>query len=256
MSQQVEVALADGVLTVRLCRPEKKNAVTNAMYGIIADALERAERDPAVRAVLIEGAGDSFCAGNDIADFAAVNAGPQSREPQVGRMLKAFAYAQTPIVAAVQGVAVGIGCTMLLHCDLIFVAEDARLSTPFVNLALVPEAASSLLIPARIGHARAFEMFALGAAISGREAVAMGLANLCVPSAELRGEALEAARNLAGRPRSALRATKRLMRDPDALWRLMEHELSLLGEQLRAPEAREAFAAFAERRKPDFSRIA
>lgn len=255
MSDDIRVSRDGGVIEILLDRASKKNALTNAMYGVFADALEEAERDPAVRAVLIRGAGDDFTAGNDLMDFAAVATGAAAGERHVWRVLKALAGASVPIVAAVQGRAVGIGTTLLLHCDLVFVAEDARLTAPFVDLALVPEAASSRLLPARIGHARAFAMFALGEALSGLEAAALGLANRAVPRAELEATARAACAALARRAPGAMRATKRLMRDPAALDAVIAEEGAEFDARLRSPEAAEAFAAFAEKRAPDFGRF-
>ncbi len=174
----------------------------------------------------------------------------------VARVLKALAFAEKPLVAAVQGAAVGIGTTLLLHCDLVYAAEDAQLSTPFINLALVPEAASSLLMPARIGHVRAYAMFALGEKLSGVEAVRLGLANAAVPADQLAETALTAARALTQRPPEALRLSKRLMRDAETYARIMEVEGAQFMARLRSPEAQEAFAAFLQRRTPDFTKFA
>src|SRR5262249_26081031 len=151
-------------------RPDKKNALTNAMYGALTDALRAAETDSAVRAIVIRGEGDMFTAGNDVGEFAAMATGAFKGERHVSRFVGAIARANLPLVAAVQGRAVGIGTTMLLHCDVVLLAEDAKLSTPFVGLALVPEAASSLLLPLRIGYVRAYEMFALGETMDARAA--------------------------------------------------------------------------------------
>jgi len=255
MNEHVTTALEAGILTVTLARPDKKNALTNAMYGTLADALHRAETDPAIRVVLLQGDGDSFTAGNDLSDFAAQSQGLHKGERHVLRFLDALARATRPLVAAVQGNAVGVGTTMLLHCDLVYVADTARLTTPFVNLALVPEAASSLLLPARVGHARAFAMFALGEVIDASTAVAIGLANAAVPPAELRARARAAAETLAKRPLGALAQTKMLMRNADVIRAQMDREGTIFQERLRSAEAREAFAAFAERRPPDFSRV-
>lgn len=256
MTDYVTTTLEDGVRIITLNRPDKKNALNNDMYGVIADTLEAAETDPAVRVILIQGEGDAFTAGNDLMDFAAFATGQGPAERHVFRMLKALARLEVPLVAAVQGAAVGVGTTMLLHCDLVFVAEDAKLSTPFVGLALVPEAASSLLLPARVGHAKAFSMFALGEVVSGSEAARIGLANALVPAAELRARALDAARKLAKAPPQAVRATKRLMRDAAAISNVMDVEGALFAAQLVSAEAREAFTAFMERRPPDFTRAA
>lgn len=255
MTDHVTTHLDAGILTLTLARPDKKNALTNAMYGVLADALQRAESDAAIRVVLLQGDGDSFTAGNDLSDFAAQSQGLHKGERHVLRFLDGLARATRPLVAAVQGNAVGVGTTMLLHCDLVYVADTARLTTPFVNLALVPEAASSLLLPARIGHARAFAMFALGEVIDAATAVAIGLANAMVPQAELRARARAAAETLATRPLGALAQTKMLMRNAETIRAQMDHEGTIFQERLKSAEAREAFTAFAERRAPDFSRI-
>ncbi len=245
---------ADGVLTLTLNRPEKKNALTHAMYKTLGDEIDLAASDREVRCVLIKAHGDIFTAGNDINDFAARSADGEGHW-EGNPLLAALARAKTPLVAAVQGRAVGVGVTMLLHCDLVYVSEDALLTTPFVNLGLVPEAASSLTLPARIGHARAFAMFVLGEAVTAQEAVAWGIANRAYPRAELHAKAREAAVAVAARPPAAVALTKALMRDPAALAQRMEVEGGHFVAQLKSAEAREAFAAFAEKRKPDFSRL-
>lgn len=254
MTEHVQIARDEGVLILTLNRPAKKNALSKEMYAALADALESAEHDREIKVVLFQAAGDSFTAGNDLADFAAVNAGGEGSN-HVQRFLRALAHANKPYVAAVSGLAVGVGVTMLLHCDLVFVAEDAKLSTPFVNLALVPEAASSLLLPARIGHARAFAMFATGEPLLGSTAAAWGIANAALPAAEVQPRALAAARGLAKKPMGALMTTKRLMRDSAAIISVMNHEGEEFSRRLKSAEAAEAFAAFAERRAPDFSKI-
>ncbi len=256
MPDHIRITLDDRVLHITLNRPEKKNAITNDMYEALAEALERAEADPAIRAVLLDAEGDAFTAGNDLGDFAAVAAGKLAREHMGStRFLSALARAQKPYVAAVQGLAVGIGTTMLMHFDLVYIAEDAKLTTPFVNLALVPEAASSWLLPARIGHARAFAMFALGEAIDGRTAAAIGIANEALPKDQVSAKALAGAKALATRPLGALQATKRLMRDAEAIQAHMTKEGEIFAARLKTTEAAEALRAFAERRPPDFSKI-
>ncbi|HEV8208882.1 MAG TPA: enoyl-CoA hydratase-related protein [Vicinamibacterales bacterium] len=257
MTDHVRSDVASGVLTLTLNRPEKKNALTRAMYQALGDAIDAASGGSDVRCILIQAEGDVFTAGNDLGDFAAASRGEQTDAPRAGGnpLLTALARASTPIVAAVNGRAVGIGTTMLLHCDLVFVAEDAVLTTPFVNLALVPEAASSLTLPARIGHARAFSMFVLGEAVDAAKAVAWGIANEVCPRAGLRARARAAADAIAARPASAVRLTKSLMRDPEALAAQMAIEGTHFAAQLKSAEAREAFAAFAEKRAPDFSRV-
>jgi enoyl-CoA hydratase/carnithine racemase len=256
MTEHVRTSIEDGVLRITLARPEKKNALTNAMYGALGDALASAEKDPAIRVVLFEAEGDAFTAGNDIGDFAAVAAGTLKRDDMKAHVfLTALANAQKPYVAAVQGLAVGVGVTMLLHCDLVFVAEDAKLSTPFVNLALVPEAASSMLMPARIGHTRAYAMFALGEPVEGKVAANIGLVTAAFPANEVRAHAFAAAKKLATKPTGALQATKKLMRDSATIAAVMARESEIFGARLRSAEAAEAFRAFAERRQPDFSKI-
>lgn len=256
MIEHVRIAAEDGVLRITLARPDKKNALTTAMYTALGNALARAETDSSVRAVLFEAEGDAFTAGNDLGDFAAVASGEMAREDMTTHLfLDALAMARKPYVAAVHGLAVGIGVTMLLHCDLVFVAEDAKLSTPFVNLALVPEAASSALLQARIGYARAYAMFALGEPINGRTAAAIGLANAALPVNEVRPKALAAAKLLASKPMGALQATKELMRDSKAIAALMAHETEIFSARLKSPETAEALRAFAERRPPDFRKF-
>ena len=256
MSELVRVVVEQGVMTLTLNRPDKKNALNNEMYAVLGDSLARAESDQSVRVVLLQAEGDAFTSGNDLADFAAVAAGTLKREDMRSTaFLHGLARAQKPLVAAVQGLAVGIGVTMLLHCDMVFVSEDAKLITPFVNLGLVPEAASSMLLPARIGYARAFQMFALGEPVDGRSAAAIGLANAAVPVGELRGKAQAAARALASKPIGALKATKALVRDPGVILATMAKEGEVFSARLKSPEADEAFKAFAERRAPDFSKF-
>ena len=255
MTEQIQTELAGGVLTVTLARPEKKNAITQAMYAVLAEATERARTDDAVRVLMFQGRGDSFSAGNDIADFIALGSqGQQPLDMSVFRFLKALADLDKPAVAAVRGRAVGIGLTLLLHCDMVVVAEDALLSAPFINLALAPEAASSMLLPAVLGHQRAFELFALGEPIDGRTAVAWGLANRAVPADQVEAVAADLAARLAVRAPNSIRKTKRLMRDAERLWALMQREGEAFGSQMSSPEAMEAFMAFSQKRAPDFSK--
>ena len=248
--------LSDGVLTVTFARSAKKNAITQAMYALLAEATNRARTDDAVRVLLFKAEGDSFSAGNDIADFIAIGAqggGGAVVEAPVFQFLKALAEMDKPVVAAVRGRAVGIGLTLLLHCDMVVVAEDALLSAPFINLALAPEAASSLLLPLAVGHQRAFEIFALGEPIDGRTALAWGLASRAVPAAEVDAVADRLAAKLVARAPNSLRKTKRLMRDAEALWALMQREGEAFGSQMSSPEAMEAFMAFTQKRAPVFS---
>lgn len=238
-----------GVLELRFNRPEKKNAITNAMYGTMADAIGAATDGGDVRVILFTAAGDFFTAGNDIADFAATAGGAVGGEPRnVVRFLDACIRCERPLVAAVQGNAVGVGVTMLLHCDLVYVAESAKLSTPFVDLGLVPENASSLTMPARMGHARAFAMLGLGEPLTGRDAVAAGIANAAVSPSEVEARARAASHALAAKPAEALRLTKKLMRDPATLLARVRKEGVIFAERLQSEEARAAFAAFLSRR--------
>ena len=255
MTDHVKIRQDGAVLEITFARPEKKNALSNAMYRAATDALTRAQKDKTVRVVLFSAEGDAFTAGNDIADFAVIASG-KGEALEAHSFIEALARAEKPIVAAVPGLAVGVGTTMLLHCDLVYLADTARLTTPFVNLALVPEAASSMLLPARIGHVRAFAMFALGEGLSAAEALALGLANKVLPKDEVLGAAREAARALTARPLGAVVATKRLMRDGERMLAQIAKEGAAFKERLQSAEAREAFSAFAERRQPDFTKLA
>jgi enoyl-CoA hydratase/carnithine racemase len=253
MTDHVRIDTQDGVLTLTLARPDKKNALTDPMYGALADALEAAEKDDAVRVVLLLAEGDAFCAGSDVNEFMKVATGEiQADDRQVFRFLAALAAARKPYVAGVRGLAVGIGMTMLLHFDLVYMAEDAKLSAPFVNLGLGPEAASSLLLPAVIGHRRAFALFTLGERIDGREAAALGLANAALPADEVDVRAAEAARALARRAPGSVQLTKTLMRDAEALQARIDAESAAFKQRLMSAEAKEAFTAFMERRPPVF----
>ncbi|KAA1001664.1 enoyl-CoA hydratase [Paraburkholderia panacisoli] len=256
MTPEIKVELSvSGVLAVTIARPDKKNALTNDMYGALADAITRASDDDEIRVLLIQADGDTFTAGNDVSEFAAQATGNGPKERNVTRFLRSLANATKPIIAAVQGKAVGVGTTMLLHCDYVLLSEEAQLITPFVNLALVPEAASSCLLPLRIGHVKAFEMFALGDAVPANAAVAWGIANKAVSNAELRAEARRVAEKIAAKPIGSLTAMKRLMRDAEKLVAQMDCESAIFVERLASAEAKEAFAAFAQKRQPDFTKI-
>jgi len=256
MTEHIKIESKDNILSLTLARPDKKNALTNVMYGALADALLAAETDPAARVIVIRGEGDMFTAGNDVGEFAAIATGAFKGERHVARFIQAIARTTRPLVAAVQGRAVGIGTTMLLHCDFVVLAEDAQLSTPFVNLALVPEAASTLLMPLRIGYARAYEMFAFGETVDASTALRLGIANRVVPLERLHAEAATIAQRLAKLPAGSLAATKRLMRNPEVLTAQIAAESECFAERLTTAEAREAFTAFAERRPPDFAKLA
>jgi enoyl-CoA hydratase/carnithine racemase len=248
---QVRIETASGLMAITLARPEKKNALTTSMYQALVQALEQASTDPSIHVVLLDAEGGDFCAGNDIADFAAQARSHQELESyDVFRFVRALAVFGKPLVAAVRGRAVGIGTTLLLHCDLVYVADDARFSTPFVDLALVPEAASSLLLPARIGHVRAFALFALGETLDGAAALAWGLANAALPADQVTSRARAAAQVLAAKPALALQATKKLMRDHERMLTVIESEGREFAQRLQSTEAQAMFQAFMSRRGP------
>ena len=254
MSDHIKITKADGILTLIIDRPEKKNALSDAMYKALADALDAAETDAEVRVIFLRSEGQMFTSGNDVKEFAAVAMGGAPPH-HVARFLRAIATASKPLVAAVQGRAIGVGTTMLLHFDHVVLADNAELITPFVNLALVPEASSTLLLPARIGHLRAFAMFALGEPVVAQDAVSWGLANKVVPLAELVATAEAFAARLTAQPLGALIATKKLMRDTAAVTARMDLEAEQFVQCLKSAEAREAFMAFAARRAPNFRNL-
>jgi len=252
---EVLVSRSGAVLEVRLDRAAKKNALTFAMYTALTEALQQAHADRAVRAALITANGETFCAGNDIADFLAPRDDFGAAPPS--RFIEALVAFDKPLVAAVQGPAVGIGATMLLHCDLVYASPTARLRMPFVSLGLVPEAGSSLLLPRRVGEAVAAEMFLLGAWVDAERAKELRLVNAIVPSTgELAAFARQRAEELAACPPAALRMTRALLRgDADALRARIGREAAAFAECLMSPEAKEAFSAFLERRAPDFTKL-
>ena len=244
-----------GVTTITLNRVDKKNSITTAMYATMADALDQAQADAAVRVVLLQGDVTIFSAGNDIGDF--LNKPPAGEQSPVFRFLHGIAAFPKPIVAAVCGPAVGIGTTMLLHCDLVYAGDNAAFSLPFVNLGLCPEAASSLLLPQMFGYHRAAEALLLGEPFMAEAALEIGLVNRIVPPTEVNAMAQTQARKLAARPLTSLVETKRLMKKGQAVQvaQQMDEEGAVFGRMLREPAAREAFTAFMEKRKPDFSAV-
>ncbi|MDP9108276.1 MAG: enoyl-CoA hydratase [Pseudomonadota bacterium] len=243
------------ILTVQFNRPEKKNAITAAMYQTMADALKEAESDAAVRVILITGHPQIFTAGNDLEDF--MKNPPASANSPVYQYLWQISHASKPVVAAVAGAAVGIGTTLLMHCDLVYAADNAKFMMPFAQLGLCPEAASSLLFPQIVGYQRAAEKLMLGEAFLADEALQMGLVNRVVPADQLLDVARTQAGKLAALPPSSIRATKRLMKagQTAAVEAQMTEESKYFGAMLSAPEAKEAFTAFFEKRKPDFSKF-
>ena len=251
----IQTRTENGVAYIAIARPEKKNALSGAMYGELAQAFRAAEADEDVRAILLHGDRSIFTSGNDIQDFAQRSDISTGASPAKAFMV-ALTGAAKPVVAAVNGAAIGIGTTLLLHCDLIYLADDAVLKMPFVNLGLCPEFGSSLVLPAVAGHARAAEKLLLGEAIAPDEAVAMGIATGVLPADEVLAFARAQAERLAKLPPQAVQTSKRLMRAPGApaLAAHIEVELKAFQERLGSAEAKEAFAAFLERRAPDFSK--
>ncbi|MFZ3056295.1 MAG: enoyl-CoA hydratase [Smithella sp.] len=245
----------NGILTITFNRPDKKNAITAAMDQIIADTLKDAESDAEVRVILITGTQEIFTAGNDLDDF--LQNPPQSVESPVYQFIQALIHTTKPVVAAVAGPAVGIGTTLLLHCDLVYAAENARFSMPFAKLGLCPEFSSSLVLPQIAGYQRAAEKLMLGEAFSAQEACAMGFVNKVLPTAELLAFAQDQADKLVALPASSLRVTKHLMKSKQtaAIKAQIEEESILFGEMLVSKEAKEAFNAFFEKRKPDFTKF-
>ena len=251
----VLISKANGILTITFNRPDKKNAITAAMYQTMADALKDAECDAGVRAILFTGKSEIFTAGNDLDDF--LKNPPQSTKSPVYQFIQDLSHATKPVIAAVSGLAVGIGTTLLLHCDLVYAADNAKFSMPFAKLGLCPEFASSLLLPQIAGYQRAAEKLMLGEAFSAQEAYTMGFVNKILPSAEVLAFAQVQAAKLVALPTSSLQATKRLMKGKQiaAIEAKIEEESKLFSEMLLSMEAKEAFTAFFEKRKPDFTKF-
>jgi len=249
---------ADGILTIEFNRPERKNAITSAMYQSMADAINDAEKDAAVRAILIVGKPEIFTAGNDLEDFLNGARDTALEDRPVYRFMVALSGATKPVVAAVAGAAVGIGTTLLMHCDLVYAADNAKFSMPFVQLGLCPEFASSMLLAQLAGYPRAAEKLMLGEAFLVQEALEMGLVSKVLPVAELHAFARAQAAKLVALPASSIRTTKQLMKSSRnaAVKAKMAEENEFFGAMLAAPEAKEAFTAFFEKRKPDFSKFA
>jgi enoyl-CoA hydratase/carnithine racemase len=252
MTEELIVTRSGHVMEIRFNRPEKKNALTRAMYDGVVAAFETAESDPAIRVIILTGTGDTFTSGNDIKDFQQRAA--TRNAPSASPFLTALSTLNKPLLAAVNGAAIGVGTTMLTHCDLIVAARSARFVMPFTRLGLVPEAGSSLLFPQLLGHQRAAAMLLLGDALDAEAAHAAGFVYQVVDDAELMPAARALAGRLAALPPQAIRQTKQLMRrgKPDLEGRIGE-ELELFRARVHSPEAAEAFAAFMEKRAPDFS---
>lgn len=255
MSEHVRIEVAGPVMTLRIDRPEKKNAITSAMYTALSDGLDRAGGDAAIRVVVIAGSSGMFTSGNDLEDF--LGATRIDGDTPIARFLHTLSVFEKPLVAAVAGPAVGIGTTMLLHCDLAYAADTAVLQMPFVSLGLVPEAASSLLLPQLVGMAKAAELLYFGASLGAAEAERLGIVNGVVAADRLEAHVAERAAALARQPAAAVRATKRLLRRSAAgtVAERIAEESAIFSDRLRSPEAVEAITAFMEKRKPDFSRF-
>lgn len=251
MTTDILTSIENRILTITFNRIDKKNAITAAMYAAMADAMASANDDDGVRAILFTANGDAFTAGNDLIDFR--DNPPLTPDAPVSRFLRELVAARKPLVAAVNGIAVGVGFTMLLHCDIVYLSEAAQLQAPFVDLALVPEAASSLLLPARIGQAQAAEIFMLGKRVDAADAKTMGVASDVFAPEDLTAAAWKAAIALSKKAPAALQATKMLMRgDKDAISARMQEESKLFGAQLLSPELTEAVMAFTQKREPNF----
>jgi len=242
------------ILRIQLNRPATKNAMTSAMYITLAELFDNAAKDDEIRVVLWHGAGDSFCAGNDIGDF--LKNPPGAGESPQALLIKALINFDKPIVAAVHGAAIGGGTTLLTHCDFVYAGESAKFQMPFVNLALVPEVGSSFTIPARAGYLRAAELILTGQSFDAREAAELGVVTRVVPNQELLATATDTAQKLAQKPPAALRACKRLLRQStrEQLEQAVRLENEEFSERVRSAEAKEAFTAFLEKRRPDFTR--
>ena len=257
--QHVKTGVNNGVATIEIARPDKKNALTQAMYQAMADAINAAREDAAVRAVLITGQPGVFTSGNDIEDFMQrpPGQGSDGLDSPVFRFMRALLECDKPVVAAVTGAAIGIGTTMLLHCDFVYVSDEARLAMPFVGLGLVPEYASSLLVPQLMGQRRAAEKLLLAEPFGAEQAVECGLANAVLPAAEVVNHARRVAERFNALPPGAVREAKALMRGPQREQELatIQTEGAIFARRLRSPEAMEAFQAFFQKRKPDFSKF-
>lgn len=253
--EQVWSELSDGIFTLRINRPDKKNALNLAMYKALADSLRQAESDESVRVILISGSDDCFTSGNDLADF--LTAPPTGTESPVMQFLIAISEASKPIVAAVNGMAVGVGVTMLLHCELVYAGCGATFQMPFVNLGLCPEAGSTLLLPRVMGHQRAAELLLLGELFNADKACSVGIVTEVCPDGEVLPTARNRALQLAAQPAAAVRLAKRLLKREyaaDLRETILEEGREFVA-RLQSPEAAEALQAFMQRRKPDFSKF-
>lgn len=252
----IAVSVSGGVQTIRFARASKKHAITSMMYAGLSAALLDGDRRADVAVHLIAGSDGAFSAGSDIAEFMERAKGRPDLSGPILDFIRLLPRVQKPMVAAVDGLAVGVGTTLLFHCDLVYASPAATFRTPFLDLGLVPEAGSSLLAPARMGYARAFELLALGETFNAERALAAGLVNAVVPAADVEAVARGAGMRLAKKPPEALALCRRLMRgDANAVSAQIEEEARIFAERLTSPEAREAFQAFLEKRPPDFAKL-
>ena len=255
----IRTGTLNGVASIEIARPERKNALTSEMYSAMAEAFQAAQDDSAVRAVLLAGQPGIFTSGNDLEDFMSrpPGMGSDSEGSPVFRFMRALTDCDKPVIAAVTGAAIGVGTTLLLHCDFVFVSDEARLSMPFVSLGLVPEFGSSLLVPQLMGHRRAAEKLLLGDPFTAEQAVDCGIANAVLPAAEVLPHARRVAERFQHLPPGAVRDAKRLLRAPqrELVRQTIRSEGEIFTRRLRSPEAMEAFQAFLQKRRPDFSRF-
>ncbi|MEM6666751.1 MAG: crotonase/enoyl-CoA hydratase family protein [Pseudomonadota bacterium] len=256
MTDTIEVKSEDGVQTLRINRPDKKNALTRDMYGALTAGLRHGESDGAVRAHVVVGLPGAFTAGNDISDFMAFASGG-ALGVEILTFLHTLADLEKPLVAAVDGLAIGIGTTLLFHCDLVYASPGSIFRTPFLDLGLVPEAASSLLGPAIMGHQRAFELLCLGTTFTAEDARRAGFVTRIASPSEVEAQAMLAAKGLAAKPPEALRLARRLLcGDRSAIHQRIDDEAAQFAARLKSPEAMEAFSAFMEKRPPRFTEAA
>jgi len=257
MTAEIDIKLAEGIQLIRFMRPEKKNAFTGAMYDAMSAALDEGERSDDIAVHVFIGSGGSFNAGNDINDFVRrAGGGPDGIPTPSLNFIRRLPKVTKPMIAAVDGLAIGVGTTMLFHCDLVYATPTASLRTPFLDLGLVPEAASSLTAVLRMGHARAFELLCLGEPFNAERAKDVGIVNAIVPAEQLEATAMKAAVRLTKKPRDALMAARRLMRGQvDAHSAQIEEEAKVFQTRMKSAEAQEAFAAFFEKRPPDFAKL-
>ena len=260
MTQEIAIKVADGVQAIRFLRADKKNAITGPMYNAMSEALDAAEKNDAIAVTVFIGSGGVFSAGNDINDFlrrAAASASGEGKgipAPSL-EFIRRLPKVTKPMIAAVDGLAIGVGTTMLLHCDLVYASPTASLRTPFLDLGLIQEAGSSITAPTRMGYPRAFEMICLGEPFSAERALQAGLINAIVPADQLEATAMKSAKRLAAKPRQALMTSRRLLRgSAEHLSAIIEEEASNYIKLMASPEAKEAFMAFLEKRPPDFAK--